>query len=166
VRDARPADAAAVAGVHVRAWQVGYRGLVADDHLDGLRAEDRAGRYRFAAADPDAPATVLAVEDGEVVGFVTTAPSPDAGVPAAGEVLALYVDPASWRRGVGRRLLAEARARLAGRGCEVAVLWVLAGNAGAERFYVADGWAADGLRRRQELWGVEVDEVRYRRALP
>ena len=28
-------------GVHVRSWQVAYRGLFPDDYLDGLRAEDR-----------------------------------------------------------------------------------------------------------------------------
>ena len=36
VREAQPRDAAEVAGVHVRSWQVAYRGLFPDDYLDGL----------------------------------------------------------------------------------------------------------------------------------
>jgi hypothetical protein len=46
-----------------------------------------------------------------------------------------------------------------------AVLWVLAGNDRAERFYRADGWALDGGRRQEEVWGVSAEELRYRRAL-
>lgn len=45
VRAACPGDAMEVAGVHVRAWQVGYRGLLPDAYLDGLRAEERAARF-------------------------------------------------------------------------------------------------------------------------
>ena len=44
VRRATPEDAAGVAGVHVRSWQVAYRGLLPDDYLDGLRPEDRMAR--------------------------------------------------------------------------------------------------------------------------
>ena len=53
LRSATPDDALAVATVHVRAWQEGYRGLVADDYLDALRPEDRAARYDLGASDPD-----------------------------------------------------------------------------------------------------------------
>ncbi|HVC69691.1 MAG TPA: GNAT family N-acetyltransferase [Acidimicrobiales bacterium] len=166
VRRARDDDAAAVAAVHVRSWQVGYGGLLPADYLDGLRPEDRMGRYRFGATDADAPVTLVATEGDVICGFATTGPSPDAETAGCGEVLALYVDPGAWGRGVGRRLICDARTALVGRGFGDAVLWVLVGNARAERFYVADGWGADGGRRRQEIWGVAVDEVRYRRAVP
>ena len=36
----------AVARVHVRSWQVGYRGLLPDAYLDGLRAEERRSEER------------------------------------------------------------------------------------------------------------------------
>jgi len=32
----------------------------------------------------------------------------------------------------------------------------------ARRFYEREGWSADGIRKRGEFVGVEVDEVRYR----
>ena len=41
---ATPEDALEVAGVHVRAWQSAYRGLLPDEHLDGLRV-DWPGRW-------------------------------------------------------------------------------------------------------------------------
>jgi len=166
VREARPDDAAGVARVHVRSWQVGYRGLLPDDQLDGLRPEDRAVRYDFTGRDPQLPATLVAVEEGVICGFVTTGPAGDADAAGCGEVLALYVDPDAWGRGVGRGLMTEGRAVLVRRRFTEAVLWVLVGNARAERFYVADGWARDGHQRRDEVWGIAVDEIRYRRSLP
>jgi hypothetical protein len=43
------------------------------------------------------------------------------------------------------------------------VLWVLAGNARARRFYEIAGWVADGAERTSEVFGATVSEVRYRR---
>ena len=81
-------------------------------------------------------------------------------------MLALYVDPGSWGRGVGRLLMAEARDGLRRAGFTGATLWVLAGNDRAQRFYRADGWEPDGEARSVEVWGIAVDELRLRRRLP
>lgn len=165
VRSAEPGDALQVAQVHVRSWQAGYRDLLPSSYLDGLRPEDRAGRYRFGGSSPDDPTTIVVEDDGAIRGFATTGRAADVDGREVGELLALYVDPDCWRQGVGRRLLHVARQRLAD-GLDQAILWVLAGNERAERFYRADGWRADGGRRQDEVWGIGVDEVRYRRALP
>ena len=165
LRPARPADAAAVAGVHVRSWQVAYRGLLPDEYLDGLEPEDRARRYRFAELGPGQPQTIVAIEGETVCGFATVGPSRDDDRRGTGELLALYVDPQRWGRGLGRALVHDARARLARQGFEEAALWVLAANERAQRFYRIDGWAPDGSRRLDEVWGLTVDELRYRRSL-
>ncbi len=144
VRAATPADALEVAGVHVRSWQVGYRGLLPQAYLDGLRPEERARRYTFGDTGTGRPLTVVAVEQGVICGFATTGPSRDRDVRDAREVLALYVDPDHWGSGVGRLLIDGARSRLGREGASEAVLWVLAGNERARRFYRADGWAPDG----------------------
>lgn len=153
----------AVAEIHVRAWQTGYRGLLPDGYLDGLRAEDRARRYTFDVVDPARPSTIVAELDGAIAGFATTLPADEPGV---GELAALHVEPRLWRRGIGAALIGEARARLHQRGFARAGLWLLVGNARAARFYEADGWAATGEPRSDEVWGVRVDEQRYHRALP
>lgn len=168
VRSAAPADAPAVAGVHVRAWQAAYRGLLPDEHLDGLRADEaRMARYRFGVDDPEAPYTVVAETDGgALVGFATIGPCRDDDARDAAELYALYVDPPQWGTGAGRRLLAEARSLMTARGYRRAVLWVLAGNRRAQRVYEVDGWEADGAARHEEVWAVPADVVRYRRPLP
>jgi GNAT superfamily N-acetyltransferase len=92
-------------------------------------------------------------------------PARDSDVPEHGELCALYVDPEWWGLGVGAALIGAARARLVERGFRSAVLWLLDGNARAERFYRIDGWLPDGLSRTDTVWGVTVHEGRWRRAL-
>jgi GNAT superfamily N-acetyltransferase len=161
LRPAKPDDALAVARVHVRSWQVGYRDLMPADYLASMRPEDRAARYTFGHADPDKPSTIVAVEDDAIAGFVTTGRDGELG-----HLMALYVDPDRWGRGVGRTLIEAGRGVLAGRGFGEAVLWMLAGNVRADRFYVHDGWRFDGTVERKQLWGIEITDHRYRRALP
>jgi ribosomal protein S18 acetylase RimI-like enzyme len=166
-RPATSDDALAVARVHVRAWQDGYRGLVADEYLDALRPEDRADRYTLGSSDPSEPYTIVAVRNDMVCGFATTGPCRDEDADAnTGQLLALHVDPSAWGLGVGRRLIEEARARLHSLGFTEAVLWVLVGNERAQRFYRIDGWRPENIERTIELWGTSIDDVRYRRALP
>jgi ribosomal protein S18 acetylase RimI-like enzyme len=165
LRPAVPDDAMPVARVHVRAWQVAYRGLIPDDHLQGMRAEERAQRYNFAGCDPARPRTLVALEAHTVLGFATIAPARDADAAGQGELCALYVEPDCWGRGIGQALAAAARADLYRHGFRKAVLWVVAGNTRAQRFYRADGWSLDGLRRAQQLWNLTLDTVRYSRLL-
>lgn len=155
----------AVACVHVRSWQIAYRNLLPQDYLDQLRPEDRAARYEFGNPDPQRPQTIVAVEDGTVCGFATTMPSRDSDLAAHGELAALYVDPAHWNRKIGAALVAAARKQLLDQGCRKAMLWVLQGNARADRFYRIDGWMPDGVSRTDTVWGVTVNESRYRRQL-
>lgn len=168
LRPAQPEDALAVAGVHVRSWQAAYRNILPDDYLDQLRPEDRAAKYDFVTRDPLKPRTIVAVEEGmtpAILGFATTMPVTDSEMPGYGELCALYVDPQCWKQGFGVALVSAARAQMWEHGFRNAILWVLTGNVRAERFYQNDGWAADGVRRKATVWGIEVDEIRYARQL-
>jgi GNAT superfamily N-acetyltransferase len=165
VRAATLDDRAEVAAVHVRSWQMAYRGLLPDEFLDGLRPEDRAARYTFGFDDPNRQSTLVAVENGFISGFATMGSSRDSDIPDAGEIYAMYVDPDSWGVGVGRRLMMSARSHLKGMGYSQAFLWVLVGNNRAQRFYGTDEWQPDGASREEECWGVMSSEVRFRRSL-
>jgi GNAT superfamily N-acetyltransferase len=164
VRAAVPGDAMAAARVQVRSWQWAYRGLIAQDYLDGLRPEAWVGRYAVGRVGLRVPSTQVAVDGATICGVATTGLCRDDDLADCGELMAIYVDPAYLHAGVGRSLMAAARERLAavaGR----AALWVLDGNAGARRFYERDGWRCDGSRRTRAYGGVPVGEVRYQSAL-
>ena len=165
LRPAEPDDAMGVASVHVRSWQIGYRNLLPDEYLDRLRPEDRAMHYDFENPDPRQPATIVALHGKTIIGFATTAGARAFELAGSGELCALYVDPDNWGRGVGTALICEARAKLINLGFRHAILWILKGNARAERFYRMDGWKPGGLHRTQSVWGVSVEESLLRHDL-
>jgi GNAT superfamily N-acetyltransferase len=163
MRPAVPADAYDVARVHVRSWQSAYRGLIAQEYLDGLTPEVWASRYTFGRMGILLPSTLVAVDGSTICGLATTGLCRDEDLSNFGELMAIYVDPAYVRTGVGRLLITAARERLRGVGVVAVSLWVLDGNARARRFYERDGWRFDGTRRTRTYGNAPVEEVRYRR---
>lgn len=137
VRRARPADAAAIAVVHVAGWRSAYAGLLPDGYLAGLNPARHAAGYEAAirrgagvfvavAAGRDVPERARVGTTSEVVGFATVGRARTAL--ADGEVETLYVLD-DWRdRGVGRRLMRAGAAHLQAEGCRSAFLWVLRDN--------------------------------------
>ena len=164
IRRAVLSDAPAMGRVHVRAWQAAYRGQMPDAYLDGLSATERARLWSgILAKEDEARPILVAEEDGELAGFASVGPA--SGSLDEGELYSINVDPGHWGHGCGRKLLAAAEDELAVRGYQRAALWVLPGNERARRFYRLAGWTEDGTERTAEVLGVEVAEVRYRRAL-
>jgi ribosomal protein S18 acetylase RimI-like enzyme len=163
VRRAVRDDAAPIGGVHVRAWQVAYRGLMPDELLDGLSVEEREKMWQQALAGEESPAVYVAVDDGGVVGFcAVAAPSRDEdAADDVAEIAAIYVDPNAWRVGIGRALMEVALADLRADGWRWVTLWVLAENHAARDFYARFGLKPDGAEMTHET--SREKEVRLRR---
>lgn len=163
-RPARPEDATAIVDVNVRAWQVGYRGLLPDAELDGIDADERLAGWRRFLADPGASEVIVAEVAGVgIAGFASCGPS--RRTTGVGEVYTCYVDPQRWGGGIGRALLAAVERALIGQGFADAELWTLDGNERALRFYRAAGWEPDGTVEHREVWGTDTTDVRLRRSL-
>jgi GNAT superfamily N-acetyltransferase len=189
IRPASAADAAAIAAVRAVTWRKAYAGLIAPDILARVTAPDAAPfdppPYRrtlvavggpgeavtgFASYGPERsvlpPAAPPSPADGRA-GPPRVFPSElsaDGQAGRAGELYALYVTPAAWSTGAGRALSETVTAALRDAGYRRMVLWVLAGNARARRFYAKAGFAPDGaVNVLAGLGGVE--EVRYARDL-
>jgi GNAT superfamily N-acetyltransferase len=146
IRRATPADARALAEVHVASWRAGYKGIVADEILAAQSADEREAIWDEILADP-ANAVLVA---GEIDGFV-------AFEPATREIRALYVDPEHFRQGIGSALIEAAHAELDGD----TALWVFEANDRALAFYARHGYTCDGATHIHEPTGVA--EVRMTR---
>jgi GNAT superfamily N-acetyltransferase len=158
VRDATIDDAAGIARVRVETWRAAYGGLVPQDMLDRMDVDRETARrmehWDELHAD-DRVHDLVAVVDGEVVGWALAGPARDHDAPASGELYAIYARADRWSRGVGHALLAEAERRLRADGHDAAYLWVLLGNARATAFYESHGWRCDD--------GVKVEEGMHER---
>lgn len=129
IRPARPDEHAPLLALLRRA------ALANPEHRADLLANPEAielPQAQLAAGD-----VLVAERAGAVLGFAALAPHPDGGF----EIDGLFVEPAHWRRGIGRALVERAaeRARVHG----AAVLHVIAGEAAAG-FYAACGFTRTG----------------------
>lgn len=159
-RRARTADARAIAGVHVRTWQAAYRHAFPQDVLDGLSVDQREIAWRERLEE--GYVVWVAEAEGRVVGFAAVGPS--RSEQDAGELYAIYVLPEWWGSSAAPDLMARAKDWLAEEGFVTAMLWVLADNPRARRFYEREGWRAEGTRI-DSVYGTEVEEALYRLAL-
>jgi ribosomal protein S18 acetylase RimI-like enzyme len=158
VRRARLDDAAAIAEVHVRTWQVAYEHVFGAERLAGIDLAGREGLARRFATDAAYDAFV-AEDDGRIVGFVACGVPEEPGEQR--ELFAIYVLPESWGSAAASGLMHAALDAMQSRGVDDAILWVLDDNPRARRFYEREGWHADGTAESEYL-GLTVPLVRYR----
>lgn len=161
IRPARPADAQALATVHIRSWQAAYRDLLPPDLLAGLSIPARAERWRTRLREQRPPAvTTVAERDGELVGFASVGPSRDEDLSPADwlELNTIYLLPGAWGTGIAGRLLEAALHEE-----HAYFLWVFADNPRARAFYRKAGFAPDGTSKPITIEATTLVEVRYRR---
>lgn len=161
MRQAGPADAAAVAALHAESWRAHYRGAYRDAYLDGEVFEDRLRVWRKRLSRPAPDQLVVLAEQGEeLIGFACAYAAAD---PAWGSLLDnLHVRSAHQGRGIGERLVAEVaawcRERHPGGGL---YLWVLQQNQRARRFYARLGARDCGGEHSEPPGGGRIHGRRY-----
>jgi len=153
VRRATPADAEALAHLHIDVWDDAYTGLMPQSILDDRRdeVEDRVERWRTILTE--SANTLVAEDDDGLVGFASAGPGRDADVDTDLELWALYVRARLWGSGLGYTLFFEAV------GDRAAYLWVQAGNERAIAFYERQGFRLDGTDDEHDE-GLHVRMVR------
>ncbi|GAA3465848.1 hypothetical protein [Nonomuraea roseola] len=62
-------DAEAIEGVRIATWRFAYRGVIDDDHLDGLAVTEPNVALRRRALTSGRTRAIVAESGGEVVGF-------------------------------------------------------------------------------------------------
>ncbi|MGH2583489.1 MAG: GNAT family N-acetyltransferase [Dehalococcoidia bacterium] len=139
IRDANCTDVEGIARVHVASWQTSYRGIVPDTVLDTLSVERRQQMWtRWLCDEPGQVfISVAEADSGRIAGFASAGPPqrPDEIPDYDGELHTIYLLHEAQRQGIGRPLFAHTVERLAATGARAMLLWVLAGNHQARRFY-------------------------------
>lgn len=164
VRKPASDDAAAIAILHIRSWQSAYEGLLSKRYLSSLDTSvERRVVFLKQAIESGSPSIRVAELDGQVIGWVSFGPSRDQDAPTGtAELMAIYLDPLCWARGIGTALWAEARQALMGHGYQQVCAWVLDGNERATRFYCKHGFSAQaGSQRIFEENGEPLQLTRY-----
>ena len=142
IRRANPADAAAIAEVHVASWQAHYRGLLSDEAIARRSVAVRREQWQRCVLEP-ARVTLVAEDDGAVVGFASAIcfDVPTDGYRAY--LHTLYLAPGMTGRRLGARLLGATARELLARGSTTMALRTLRENR-ARSFYERLGARLDG----------------------
>ena len=160
VRPARPGEGARLAQIFLSSGRAAWAPHLSPVGLDAVTSP--AGEWERAISDPDV-ICLVAERRGEVAALAVLRRSPDPDADPARVALLdrLYTEPAEWRRGLGRALLAQAMGELAARGFREITLWTAEWNS-SRGFYEASGWSLDGATRETTFAGRTFTEVRYR----
>lgn len=146
-------DASQIAKLHDEVWRATYRDLATKAAWEGLTQDVRRERWREILAEPARWTTLVAEQDGRIVGFGSAGAPSEAMFEGRGEVRWLHVDPAVQGQGLGRRLMAALACELAERGYRGCALAVVVGNDGAMAFYERlGGRRAGGFTDPGPLW--------------
>lgn len=194
IRLGSAADAPAIGRVMRASWQAAYAGIIPGPVIEratalgGAAANPPPYRRTLVAQASEDPAVIGYASFGPERSVPTASPPPPpgGGRPAApaptgdlvpgraltadgqaglvGELYAIYVTPDWWSAGAGRALMEAALTALDADGFPRVVLWVLADNARARRFYERAGFAPDGATNVLAALG-DILEVRYARDL-
>lgn len=137
IRAARASDAAALSR------------LIAQ--LD-YQADEREVGERLAAMEAEGRVVLLAEQDGEVIGCLSTSVMRVLHRPApVGRISMMVVDEGHRGRGIGAALVRAAEAALAGQGCYMVEVTSHMRRTQAHRFYEKLGYAKTSVRLAREL---------------
>ena len=137
IRHAEPGDAEAIAEVHHQSWNGAYSGIIPHKALNAMIA--RRGARWWSSAIRRVAAVLVVEMGGEIVGYATLGRNRANELPQQGEIYELYIAPEYQGVGLGTRLFAAARRKLADHGLKGLVVWALEDNGGALSFYQGAG---------------------------
>jgi GNAT superfamily N-acetyltransferase len=163
IREAQPADAGALARVHVASWRTTYAGIIPADFLARLSSSQREPFLQGTLTNPDPwRFNLVAEEAGKIIGFASGGPERNNDPIYKGELHAIYLLADYQRRGIGRQLTAAVAARLLQQGMASMLVWVLADNRPARAFYERlGGQLLVNKEKELVIGGVPLGEVAY-----
>ena len=158
IRSAEHGDGVALSELRIDAWRYAYRGIIPGLTLERMIA--RRGSPWWDSPRGTADCCLLLEFDNHISGYATFGQSRMRGARALGEIYELYVKPECHGAGFGRSLFDESRRRLRAQHLEQLIVWSLAENELACRFYGALG----GVRRfrtSERFGGVRLELIGF-----
>ncbi|MDJ1113895.1 GNAT family N-acetyltransferase [Microbacterium dauci] len=142
IRPPSPADAAALADLHVQTWRETYTHLLPEGYFDEAFVQGRHEMWgRLAGTDREDLTVRLAELDGVLVGLAMSGPPQGDDPPRDRQLYFIYVAASAHGTGAGQALLDAVL------GDGPALLWVADGNPRAIAFYRRNGFAFDGVEQ-------------------
>jgi L-amino acid N-acyltransferase YncA len=134
IRDAQPADAAVIAEIHARGWQLAYSHFIGAESLEAKSAEKRHAFWQERIADPARVVLVGTEKGGAVMGMVYGGPVLPHDLTSGriddfdSELYILHCRAEVQGKGLGRQLTAALARRFQQQGARSLFLWAFTAN--------------------------------------
>ena len=163
IRHAKPADAAALARVHVDSWRTTYAGIVPQEYLSSLSCSSSQATWNETLETIGNKTSLLVAEahEDKVIGFAHCGPERAGDGAYQGEIYSLYLLEEFQRKGLGRRLFLAVTKRLLDDGMSSMLLWVFEANLGARQFYESLGGENTSRSAVIKIAGSDLVEIAY-----
>lgn len=170
IRKATESDAEGIAFVHVKSWQTSYAGIINQPFLDNISYDKRLASWKEILQSKNMLQLELVILfDEQIVGFAGVGPvRPESRVDQhslfknkeanIGEIYAIYLLEQHKGKGCGKALFDASRLWLCQQGFASFVVWALADNIRAGRFYEKEGGEIIGKKTRN------IDDKDYQEA--
>ena len=164
IRLAVPADAPDMAEVHMRSWEVAYKGIVPDEYIQ-KQNEKRPAMWQRIITDDNMTQYVIQ-KDSKTVGImcVVATTQDDDKTDDVCELEGIYLHPDSYRQGIGTKAMGFAFDIAHGWNKSFMTLWVFSENVNSIKFYENLGFAPDGKTKTYDM-GKVMDCIRMRKEL-
>ena len=143
------------------AWQRAFRGILSNQQLNNLKLEDFIGSWQQIFLKSERTNLVY-IQDKIAVGYVSYGPPYSNSEKARMELYGIYVHPNYWKQNIGRQLMDAALLRIkqVPEVMEV-ILWVMAENRSARKFYEQMGYFDSKETRISKRYADTFEEVKY-----
>jgi ribosomal protein S18 acetylase RimI-like enzyme len=162
VREAKIADAPAIARVNVDTWRTAYRKIIPADYLANLSYEKRESNWQEILSNVKKTGDFVCVaetDSGEIVGFAAGGGERTGKYVYQGELFAIYILEEYQRQGIGRQLVGSVARKLAELSLNSMLVWVLGDNSACS-FYECLGGEKVAEEQTSRA-GVILKEIAY-----
>jgi predicted acetyltransferase len=162
IRPAVYEDAEDVERVRIQSWKESYRGLIDQSFLDQLSFEKSLKmRQQILQANTSDKIFLVAVNQGQIIGFCDAGPNRIDSDGFPGEVYAIYLLEEYKHLGIGKKLFSKACDHLIKKELTPYLVWTLEENQTARRFYEKMGGTLFSKRIDKIIGDPEYKEVGY-----
>ena len=162
IRTAMLEDVKEIAAIHVKSWQVVYKGLIPQSYLNNLSISKREKSWQNILTHSQTHTIVQEIDD-LVVGFANFGQTRDEDKDSkiTGEITSIYLNPEYGRKGLGTECVEFILKNMKNLKFTQITLWVLDTNEIARKFYEKMGFKADGAIKIDVRENFELREMRY-----
>ena len=164
IRLATPSDAPDIAEILMRSWEVAYGNIIPSDFI---RKRNSARVEQFKQAITEENNTYYAIQtDDKTVGYmrVVNVLNDDGSESEVSDLEQIYLHPDYYRQGIGTKAMGFAYSVALRFNKKAMIVWVLAENVAAIKFYENCGFVADGERKERE-YGKVLEIMRMSKSL-